>query len=824
MFAQVIVPLRVPGAFTYQIPQELIDDCAVGKRVVISFGKKIFSGVVLSISDQKPDNFEVKSILDVLDALPIVNNIQLKFWQFISDYYICNLGEVLSAALPSSLKPESETLISLTDAEIDQNSLKVNELKIVLALKAKPFLKISQLEKITGQKNNLKTISKLISLGFVQSSTQIEEKYKLKQEKYICLSDDFCKEGGLKNLFDKIEKKYPQQLQILLFYLSSSKTRLVNNCVEKANEIPISVFKKNPSLSQSALNTLIKNKVFDCTLKDVDKYLEYLGQVLDSQQLTDVQIRALNDINLSFENNNTTLLFGVNGSGKTEIYIKLIQEQIQKGKQVLYLLPEIVLSSQIIRRLQKIFGNSLAIYHNKISQGDRLILWQNLLKSDSQNQYKIIVGVKQSLFLPFDNLGLIIVDEEHHEGYKQKDPAPRFHGRDCAIVLANFYGAKVLLGTATPSIETYYNALNGKYGLVELSKRFDNYILPQIVVSNLRDAQNRKEMKSLFSLESYNNILSTFRDNKQTIVYRNHRGFSPYIQCSTCGWIPVCENCDVSLTYHRKENTLVCHHCGYTIDMVNTCSACTANTLITKGYGTEQIEDQLKLLIPEAKISRLDADVAQSKKRFESIIEDFEKGKIDILTGTKILSHGFDFKNLHLGVILDADNFLNFPDFRAQEHAFAFFMQVAGRLSRSNQVGKLIIQTSKPENEIFSDVTRFDYKKFYHRTCAERSTFMYPPYSKLIVIKLKHKDAYTLQNSANLLANTLRPTFKSGVLGPEEPFVSRIQNYFIQQITLKIPRQYYGKQAKDIVRNAINYTFNMALKADLRISIDVDPI
>ena len=550
----------------------------------------------------------------------------------------------------------------------------------------------------------------------------------------------------------------------------------------------------------------------------------YEGDLELYHELTETQKNALEKIESSFLEKNAALLFGVTGSGKTEIYIRLIDKYLSLGKQVLYLLPEIVLTSQIIRRLQKVFGSKVGIYHSKISDYERSEIWQNLVDKDNLSSYKLIVGVRSSIFLPFSDLGLIIVDEEHESSYKQADPQPRYNARDCALVLAGFHSAKVLLGSATPSFETYFNATTGKYSLVELSSRYADFKLPEIEIVNTRTAQKRGQMKSLFYDGLIKRIEKNIAEKKQTILYRNRRGFSPYVECSSCGWIPVCENCDVTLTYHKRENRLVCHHCGYVTDMPKKCSACNDSVLITKGFGTEKVEDEIKIFFPEAKISRLDADITTSRSKFEQVIYDFENGSTDILTGTQMISKGFDFKRLTLCGILDADTMLFFPDFRAEEKTFQQLTQVSGRVGRHLEGSRVVIQTSNPENEIFKDVVSHNYKNMYARLIAERNRFAYPPYTRLIKIQIKHKDEAEMSRCAMMLASNLRKVFSSGVMGPEFPLVSRIQNLYIKEIMLKISRKHYGQQAKKIILDAVNYTKSMALKAGLIISINVDPL
>lgn len=825
IFAKVILPLALPSSFTYAVPDVFLPLDQCGIRVVVPFGKsKFYTGVICEYTDKKPDTYDVKPIFEVLDSKPVITDYQFKLWQWIADYYLCCTGEVFRVAVPSALKPESETVIRLTDKEFDSSSLKPNELKIVLALKNKHFLSVSQLQKITGLKNNIGLVKKLSYDGLITVNDETQEIYKPKTEKYLTLSSDMLQDNKIKEIFDSLDKRAPKQVGALLYYLSVSGARIAVNTVSMPGEIKKKEFLKNPEMSASALSSLIEKGVLTEYEKEISRISSYEGQLRDAHELTPAQNIALNDIKTCFEKFNTVLFYGVTGSGKTEIFISLIRQQLDAGRRVLYLVPEIVLSSHIIGRLKAVFGDDAAIWHSKISDSERVEIWKNIADADNEKSFKLIVGVRSSIFLPFSNLGLIIVDEEHEQAYKQFDPAPRYNARDCTVVTGGIYSAKVLLASATPSVESYFNALNGKYGYVELSERYSKAPKPQIIISDIKEAVKKKQMKSLFTPQSANEIKFNLEHSKQTLVFRNRRGFSPYVECKTCGWVPMCENCDVSLTYHKRENRLICHHCGYAIDMPQNCKACGDSALQTRGFGTEKAEDEIRILFPGSRVARLDADTSRSKVRFESILEDFDNGDIDILTGTRMISQGFDFQRLTSALILDADSMLNFPDFRAEERAFQLIMQIAGRTGRCNESGRVIIQTADPQREIFQDVLRGDFKAFYRRIVAERTGFQYPPYSKVVIIKLKHADMYVLDKASEVLASILKQTFAAGVLGPEYPTVSKVRSYYVKQIVLKISRKYYGTQAKQRILEAINYTKSTALKSGLIIQPDVDPV
>lgn len=825
-FAKVILPLSLPQLFTYAIPETFQNLCFVGSRVVVPFGKsKLYSAVVYSVDDTAEGDFEIKEILEVLDSKPIINAIQLKFWDWIASYYMCSVGEVYRAAVPAMLKLESQTLLFRTAKPLDFNELKPKEVQLLGAFTPSlTELELSKVGKYTGLKNNISLVKNLIFNGYLVADKVIQEKFRPKTEKFLSLNRTlFHSEKQIITLLDELSKRAPKQAEILYYYFSQSGFLAEDSKIVSFGEIDKKRF-SDSKFSSSSLNSLIDKQILLEEEREVSRLSMYEGDLELYHELTETQKNALEKIESSFLEKNAALLFGVTGSGKTEIYIRLIDKYLSLGKHVLYLLPEIVLTSQIIRRLQKVFGSKVGIYHSKISDYERSEIWQNLVDKDNPSSYKLIVGVRSSIFLPFSDLGLIIVDEEHESSYKQADPQPRYNARDCALVLAGFHSAKVLLGSATPSFETYFNATTGKYSLVELSSRYADFKLPEIEIVNTRTAQKRGQMKSLFYDGLIKRIEKNIAEKKQTILYRNRRGFSPYVECSSCGWIPVCENCDVTLTYHKRENRLVCHHCGYVTDMPKKCSACNDSVLITKGFGTEKVEDEIKIFFPEAKISRLDADITTSRSKFEQVIYDFENGSTDILTGTQMISKGFDFKRLTLCGILDADTMLFFPDFRAEEKTFQQLTQVSGRVGRHLEGSRVVIQTSNPENEIFKDVVSHNYKNMYARLIAERNRFAYPPYTRLIKIQIKHKDEAEMSRCAMMLASNLRKVFSSGVMGPEFPLVSRIQNLYIKEIMLKISRKHYGQQAKKIILDAVNYTKSMALKAGLIISINVDPL
>jgi len=823
-YAEVIVPVSLPVLYTYAIPDTFFLQCVPGVRVVIPLGKsKLYSAIVRSVSDKCPENCEIKEIIEILDQKPIINAIQLQFWDWIASYYLCSLGEVYRVAVPSSLKLESATMLYRTQKPLDINELKPKEAMFLGAFDSKhQEIELSKAARMAGQKNCINIVRNLIAMGYLVADKVIEEKYKPKIEKYVSLSQQIKTEDQLRVVFDSLEKRSPKQLEALMFFFQNSGVKLSENIITDYGSIKRSDMLKDPRVSPSALAALVQKDIFTEYGQEVSRIEQYSGDLELYHDLTECQQLALSQIVSHFKEKTTVLLHGVTGSGKTEIYIKLIDQCLQQGKQVLYMLPEIVLTSQIIRRLQKVFGNAVAIYHSKISDGERAELWHQLSNPDI-SECRLIVGVRSSIFLPFSNLGLVIVDEEHENSYKQQDPAPRYSARDSAIVLANLHGAKVLLGSATPSIESYYNALNGKYGLVEISRRYSDAGLPEINIVNTLDANRKGQMRSLFSTFMLNEVHRTIKDGRQAVLFRNRRGFSPYVECGSCGWVPQCDNCDVCLTYHKRENRLVCHHCGYAIDMPHACKACGDSNMATKGFGTEKIEDEIRIFFPEARVERLDADVATSRRRYERVIYEFENGMIDIIAGTQMISKGFDFKDLRLAGVLNADSLINFPDFRAEERAFQLLSQVAGRTGRADVRGKVIIQTSQPSHPVFADVVKGDYGNFYRRVSAERSMFAYPPYTRLIKIQLKHKDNLFLDECSLNLAAKLRRFFGDGVLGPEYPLLSRLQNLYIKEILLKISRNHYGIQAKNCILASIWQLRAEVTKSGLVVALNVDP-
>jgi len=824
LFADVILPLALPQLYTYSVPFELEKNCEVGKRVVIQFGKKkLYSALIRKTHEIKPLTYEVKDIISIIDEKVIISEIHFKFWEWLADYYMCTLGEVFKAAIPAGMKLESETIVYFNDDFKLDNELSEKETIIFNYLKKTKSVQISELNQFLEQKITLNILNSLIEKNIILVEEKLKDKYKPKLEKYIKLSENIEKEEDLKKIFDELSK-IPKQLALLTNFTFLTNLNFENpkfqNYEIKKNELL-----QKSDVTTSVLDGLIKKEIFVAFEKEIGRLHEKNINIQEVNDLSEAQNVALQQIKDYFVENNNVLLFGVTSSGKTEIYIHLINQYLAQGKQILYLLPEIAITSQIINRLKKIFGEKIGVYHSKFSDSERVEIWNNINSKNSvKPPYQIILGVRSSIFLPFNNLGLIIIDEEHENSYKQFDPAPRYNARDAAIVLANFHKAKVLMGTATPSYETYFNCLAEKYKIVELNERHQNIELPEILIADTKEATRKKLMKSIFTPLLLDNIQLALKNNEQVILFQNRRGFSPYIECKICAWIPKCENCDVSLTYHKNSNDLVCHYCGFKMTSPHNCLACGDTSLQTKGFGTEKIEDEIKIFFPNAKISRMDHDTTKSRKSYEKIISDFEQQTVDILIGTQMISKGLDFENVSVVGIMNADSLLNFPDFRAYERSFQMMIQVSGRAGRKNKRGKVIIQTANPDNVVIKHVINNNYLSLVKSQFIERKNFKYPPYYKLIKITVKHKDIKKTDKAAEILTNYLKKIFADRVLGPEFPLINRIQNWYMKDILIKIEKQKSLSAAREIIVTATSRLKAVSEFSNIQININVDPM
>ena len=779
-YVDVIVPLPIAGQYTYALPEEMAGRVCLGCRVVVPFGrKKFYTGLVTRVHEEAPEAYDTKDVSELLDERPVLLERQYKFWQWLSDYYLCTLGDVYKAALPSGMKLESETLVVYNPDFEAEASLTEREQRVLDLLSRDTEQCITQLEKNCGTRQLLPVIQSLLEKGAICVKEELKRSYKPKMETRVRLKEPMRSEEALRQQFDLLARA-PKQLAVLMKYLELA-------AWSSAATLPKEVTRKQllaaSGASAAVLNGLVEKQVFEVYHEEIGRLAGGCLPLQEMHTLSDAQERAYRQILTTFHRKNVCLLHGVTASGKTEIYIHLIQQVLSVGKQVLYLLPEIALTTQITERLKRVFGDRLGIYHSKFPDAERVEIWRKQL---SENDYDVILGVRSSVFLPFRRLGLVIVDEEHEQTYKQQDPAPRYHARNSAIVLASLFGAKTLLGTATPSIETYYNALQGKYGLVELTERHRQVCLPSIEVTDIKELARKKRMTGPFSPILLQRMREALERKEQIILFQNRRGFAPMIECRTCGWVPRCKNCDVSLTYHKGLNELTCHYCGYTYQVPRSCPACGGVELMDRGFGTEKVEDDVKRIFPEARVARMDLDTTRTRTAYENIIADFEAGKTDVLIGTQMVSKGLDFERVSVVGILNADSLLNYPDFRSYERAFQLMAQVAGRAGRKSRQGLVILQTKSPELPLIHQVVTNDYRQMYEEQLEERRQFRYPPFERLIYVYLKHRKEEVVEQAAAVLATWLRSGLGDRVLGPDKPPVGRIQRLFIKKIMVKV--------------------------------------
>ncbi|HQF10782.1 MAG TPA: primosomal protein N' [Paludibacteraceae bacterium] len=819
-YIEVILPLPLPNTFTYAVPEADENSIQPGMRVVVPFGKKkLYSGIVYYVHILRPETtYQIKEIVGILDEKPILRRPQIKFWEWIANYYQAHLGEVYQSALPAGLKLESETLVRVKP-DFDTNvHFSEREKKILdVLLNQKKPISLSALAKDSGISNVLPQLKLLLEKDIIEISEQLTEKFHPKTETYIRLRPEIQQDEKLHEIFDQL-KSAKKQLSLLMNYIDLSK------CLDPKNvrEVSRKILLEKSGISPAVLKALTDKKIFEIYEKIVGR-LDFSEDELQKPSiLNEFQTKALQEIEKKFKEKPVVLLHGVTSSGKTELYIHLIQKVLNEGKQALYLVPEIALTTQLTARLKRIFGKKLGVYHSKFSDAERTEIWNNLLNDKG---YEVIIGVRSSIFLPFRQLGLVIVDEEYETSYKQFDPAPRYHARNAAIVLASMHGAHTLLGSATPAIESYFNAVRGKYGLVKLDRRFEEISLPEIVVVDLKEAYHKKQMNGHFSDLLMHEMQKTLQNKEQIILFQNRRGYAPYLECKSCNYIPKCKNCDVSLTYHKTTNALTCHYCGYTESYPASCPVCgTPAAFSTHGFGTEKIEDEIKKIFPEARISRMDLDTTRSRKSYETIITDFEEYKIDILIGTQMITKGLDFNKVSLVGILNADNILNFPDFRSHERAFQLLSQVSGRAGRKDKQGKVILQTYQPKHPIIQQVIANDYEGMFANQCEERKQFKYPPYTRLILLIVRHHDRQILQEASHQLTNSLRSVFGRRVQGPSDPLILKIQNFYIKHILLKIEIEASPEKTKKLIRDCINLSLSQPSFKSVHIQIDVDPL
>ena len=821
LFAEFVLPVPIPKLFTYRVPSIYNEKIKVGQRAIVQFGqKKILTGIIAHLHNQPPKDYEAKYILELLDEQEVIYSQQFKLYQWIADYYMCTLGEVMNAALPSGLKLSSESMVQLNPSfDIDTWDLtKFSEKEHILIQQLQSnALSYSDIAKLLGVKNIYSLLKTLAAKEAILIFEQVKEKFKPKTEKHFRLTKSHISNKNLEELFKLLAAK-PKQEAVMLKYLQEvplfSHPELNHQGLAKNKLL-------DTEISESSINTLVKNKI----LEEFDVIVPRFGFPDNVHEhpllLSEKQEEVRNKILTSFENQGVALLHGVTGSGKTEIYIDLIRKALESGAQVLYLLPEIALTTQIVHRLKKMFGSEMGVYHSKFSDNERVEVWNGVLTG----KFKFVVGVRSSIFLPFDNLGLIIVDEEHDSSYKQHDPSPRYHARDVAMVMAQHHHAKVLLGSATPSLESFYQTQQNKYGLATLTERFGSAQLPDILFADLAKERQRKMNKGEFSFYLLNEIKETISKKEQVILFQNRRGYSPMIQCEDCGWVPKCINCSVSLTYHQYRHAMICHYCGYREEMPKQCPTCTSARLKTLGYGTEKLEEELKLHFPDSHIQRMDLDTTRSKSGYENIIEGFESGETDILVGTQMVTKGLDFDNVSLVGVFDADRMMHFPDFRSYERAFQLITQVSGRSGRREKKGKVIIQTSDPNHPLFSFIIEHNVNGFLQEQLDDRRIHLYPPYSRLIEITIKHVAKNICLDVSEKFTETIRAKLKGIIiLGPGEPMVSKIRNEFLMTVLIKVPRD-QGKfgDLKYFIQQTAQNLIQLKEYRNSKIVFDVDP-
>lgn len=810
-FADIVVPLALQQTLSYGIPSEMLEQIVLGSRVIVPVGNKSYTGIIVNIHTQSPKEYRVKPIEDILDNEPIVHVSQLNFWKKMAQYYMCTQGEVMKAALPAGLKLESETRYSLCVEDFTTFEISDDEYLLLEAIQNNGSIDISDAQQILQKKQVQKHLKSLVEKGLIEDFKEIEKRYKPKQVAYIKLHADY--EANIDGAFTLVERA-AKQTDVLMGFLHHS--GFYTNGPKTLKKSDLAKLTENAG---PAINAMLKKGLFVEELREESRLNFGLSDQKDGVQLSAAQTQAYTEIKSAFEKEKPVLLHGITGSGKTEIYIKLISEAISQGKQVLYLLPEIALTLHLIERIKAHFPGQVAVYHSRFGQNERVEVWNNFLKNDT---YKIVLGARSALFLPFKNLGLVIVDEEHDSSYKQQDPAPRYHARDFSLVLAKEFNAKVIMGSATPSFESEYNCEIGKYTKVQLNERYSQVSLPEINTVSLLEARKNDEMKSLFSETLLNHIQTCLDNNEQVILFQNRRGFSSRLECDDCGHVPYCEHCDIALTYHKSRHELKCHLCGYMMPLPKECSACRSTKLTLKGFGTEKIEDELQILLPTARIARLDWDIATRKNAYHQVIQAFENREIDILVGTQMITKGLDFDHVGLVGVLNADSLLHFPDFRANEKAFQLLTQVAGRAGRRNKVGKVILQTNNPQHPVIQHVLAHDFEGFYKREIEERKEWHYPPFARIIRIGIRHKDYGQVMELSRVFDMMLKGTFKERVLGPETPLIGRVRNYHIRQFYLKIGQNENQQKAKELLNElARKLAFETGIKS-YKLDIDVD--
>lgn len=820
-FADVILPLPLEGIFTYRLPAAFAGLVQVGCRIIVPFGTtKFYSAIVVRLHDTPP-SYNTKEATELLDSSPVVTPAQLKLWAWIADYYLCTIGDVYKAALPSGMKLESESCVMYNEEFIADDSLTPAEEKIIRELEEETTQTLSALQKRTGIRNILPLIKRLLERDAIHIREEVKRTYKPRFATYIKITEPYFSEEKLNETLSGL-KRSAKQAEVLTCYasLSGLSAALALQNRQLLREITRQELTEYASCTPGVLKALCQKGILELYQKPVGRIsVQNMPAELIMHPLSEDQLRAANQIKETWRHQDVCLLHGVTSSGKTEVYIHLIKEVIEEGKQVLFMLPEIVLTAQLTDRLKKVFGDRLGVYHSRYPDGERVEVYQKML---SDTPYDIIVGVRSSVFLPFRNLGLIIIDEEHETSFKQQDPAPRYQARNVALVMARAAGAKTLLGSATPSLESYFNAETGKYGLVQLNKRYGNVLLPQIEVVDMRETARKKMMNGPFTPQLTERIREALQHGKQVILFQNRRGYAPMMECRTCGWVPRCQKCDVSLTLHRNMRQLTCHYCGASYPIPPRCPNCGEQNLTGKGYGTERIEDCLQKVFPTARIARMDLDTTRSRQRYEQIIDDFQHFRTDILVGTQMVTKGLDFEKVSVVGILNAGTMLSQPDFRSYEHAFQMMEQVAGRAGRKNEQGYVVLQTQDTEASAIRQVVNHDYTAMYREQLEERSLFNYPPYCRLIYVYMKHRDERVLDSLSRDYANLLLKIFGQRILGPDTPPIAKVQMMFIRKIIIKIELSASMAEARKRLREIQKYITTLPQYKSALIYYDVD--
>lgn len=816
-YAEVILPLAVLGTFTYLVPEEMQCDISRGSRVYVPFGpRKLYTGIVADLHTNTP-KFKVKPIASLLDGTSILRHPQLKFWQWIADYYLCTLGEVYRAAVPTGLKVESETNLSLNKAidleEIGQ-TLTPAETELLNEVIVADHVRMSDLDRERSHATTARYVSRMLQKGIIVADEKATSSYKAKTIAIVSACNDVKNHEWLHQAFDAVTTATKQE-RLLIAFLELIKNQAVP---EITREELLTKAKVSPGI----LKAICDKGILKVEKRKINRFDAKPGnKPVELPPLSPLQREALRQIDEQWREKNVVLLRGITGSGKTEIYCHAILSALEAGHQVLYLVPEISLTTQLTDRLRKVFGNRLLVYHSKFSDSERVDIWRKLLHS---HEPMVILGVRSSVFLPFAKIGLVVVDEEHEASYKQYDPAPRYNARDAAIMLAHLHGAKTLLGSATPAIDTYYKAQTGKFGLVELLERYQGAQLPDVTVVDMLDSRKRRLTDGLLANPVAENLRHTIKRGRQAIMFQNRRGFAPLIQCTQCGWQPKCQYCDVSMVYHKSIDVISCHYCGYQMHLPRLCPACGQNSVRIGGYGTERIAEHLHSHFPEARVSRMDLDTTRNKDAYQEIIEDFAGHNTDILIGTQMVSKGLDFANVSMVGVVNADSLLHFPDFRANERAFNMLVQVAGRAGRRNEQGQVFIQTSDAANPLLKFISSQDYSGYYEYELEQRRRFGYPPFTKIIMLYVKHREEAEAARLATRYAGELQKVFGTRVLGPAKPSVARISNYYIQTIMLKIEAVASMIKVKKLLfeiysRMAADRSFRNA-----QVYYDVDPV